>query len=54
MDNYDGDITKVITQKDGLDYLVKRTDHLTCGDVLRINNGQPCDGEFLGEKNNVK
>ena len=40
MDNYDGDITKVITQKDGLDYLVKRTDHLTCGDVLRINNGQ--------------
>lgn len=40
MDNYDGDITKVITQKDGLDYLVKRTDRLTCGDVLRINNGQ--------------
>lgn len=40
MDNYDGDITKVITQKDGLDYLVKHTDHLTCGDVLRINNGQ--------------
>ncbi|CAC8013706.1 hypothetical protein JMUB7554_22710 [Staphylococcus aureus] len=51
MDNYDGDITKVITQKDGLDYLVKRTDHLTCGDVLRINNGQGHAMEnFLGEK----
>ncbi len=51
MDNYDGDITKVITQKDGLDYLVKHTDHLTCGDVLRINNGQGHAMEnFLGEK----
>lgn len=51
MDNYDGDITKVITQKDGLDYLVKHTDHLTYGDVLRINNGQGHAMEnFLGEK----
>ncbi|WP_460379519.1 hypothetical protein, partial [Staphylococcus aureus] len=31
-----GDVYK----RQGLDYLVKRTDHLTCGDVLRINNGQ--------------
>lgn len=55
MDNYDGDITKVITQMDGLDYLVKHTDHLTCGDVLRINNGQGHAMEnFLGEKEQRK